>query len=164
MIYDSVVNNFFFFFDIQICFPANAYSDIAFPFLGLTALTLQPSANPVAVGTNVTISVNNPPIISSGTWLFGQGVVFLWSGGLIFDGSSYLYGITFNSSSYAITISNVNLNSSGLYALESMGSNKGRGDVTLEVQGELSLLSYINTYYHTLSVKNIVKKNITIYV
>ncbi|XP_056619313.1 carcinoembryonic antigen-related cell adhesion molecule 1 [Triplophysa dalaica] len=118
---------------------------LAFLFLicpeGLTALTLQPSANPVAVGTDVTISVNNPPIISFGAWLFGPSVVFLWSGGVTFNGSSYSTGITFNSASYALTISNVNLNSSGLYVLESMGANQGRGQVILDVQEPVSGVS-----------------------
>ncbi|KAA0703160.1 Carcinoembryonic antigen-related cell adhesion molecule 5 [Triplophysa tibetana] len=108
---------------------------------GLTALTLQPSANPVAVGTNVTISVNNPPNIPFGVWLFGPSIVFLWTGGVTFEGSSYSTGITFDNASYALTIINVNLNSSGLYVLESMGANKGRGVVTLDVQEPVSGVS-----------------------
>ncbi|KAI7806700.1 putative protein similar to vertebrate titin TTN [Triplophysa rosa] len=114
---------------------------LAFFQPSLTALTLQPSANPVPVGTNVTISVNNPPVISFGAWLFGPSVLFLWSPTVIFNGSAYSTGITFNSASYALTISNVNLNSSGLYVLESMGSIGGRGELTLDVQEPVSDVS-----------------------
>lgn len=117
---------------LTVCFTVN----IATLFLGLNALTLRASANPVPQGSNVTISVIDSTVISFGAWLFGPSVLFLWSPTVTFNGSAYTSGMTFNSVSYALTLNSVNLSSTGLYVLEVMGSNQGRGQMYLEVQGE----------------------------
>jgi len=113
---------------------------------GLCAVTLVPSQNPVAVGSNVTISLKDPIDITVGSWLFRSGTMFIWVTPYIFPGSSHQDGISLNISTYQLTLLSVTLNSSGLYVLEALSPNSSRADITLDVQGKLNkdLLTYLH--------------------
>ncbi|XP_067304999.1 carcinoembryonic antigen-related cell adhesion molecule 1 isoform X2 [Pseudorasbora parva] len=106
---------------------------------GLCALTLVPSQNPVTVGSNVTISVNDSTYIVAGTWLGpGPSTVFMWYPGGIYQGNGYRAGISFNNSTYQLTLLSVTLKSSGIYVLDSFAPTSIRAEITLDVQEPVS--------------------------
>ncbi|XP_026084499.1 carcinoembryonic antigen-related cell adhesion molecule 5-like isoform X1 [Carassius auratus] len=111
---------------------------------GLHALSLVPSQNPVAVGSNVTISVNDTETITVGTWLFGPSILFFCYPGGVFTGSGHQNGTEFNSSTYQLTLTSVTLKNSGLYVLEAL-QPKASAQITLEVQEPVSnLTAFVN--------------------
>lgn len=114
--------------------------------LGLYAVFLVPSINPVAVGSNVTISVNDTGTITVGLWLFGTSTLYMWYPGDLIQGTSHQIGTEFNSSTYQLTLSSVTLKNSGLYVLESLGPIKTRAEITLDVQGKLKKTSSNTTH------------------
>ncbi|KAF4103333.1 hypothetical protein G5714_016216 [Onychostoma macrolepis] len=105
---------------------------------GLYAVFLVPSKNPVAVGTNVTIKVNDTGIITVGLWLFGPSTLYMWYPGGLTQGASLQTGTEFDSSTYQLTLSSVTLKNSGLYVLESMVPIKTRAEIALDVQEPVS--------------------------
>ncbi|XP_043117033.1 carcinoembryonic antigen-related cell adhesion molecule 1 isoform X2 [Puntigrus tetrazona] len=105
---------------------------------GLHAVLLVPSKNPVAVGSNVTISVKDSETIALGTWLFGNGILYLWYPGGIAQGTSHYNGTEFDISTYQLTLFSVTLKNSGLYILESLVPTKIQGQITLDVQEPVS--------------------------
>nr|XP_055065809.1 carcinoembryonic antigen-related cell adhesion molecule 1 [Misgurnus anguillicaudatus] len=108
---------------------------------GLTALTLQPSANPVRVGTNVTIRVIGATSSPAGAWLFGPSVLFVWYSGSTLIGSSYENGIAFNNTTFDLFLPTVTLDSSGLYVFEDIGVNRSKAELILDVQAPISAVS-----------------------
>ncbi|XP_073667727.1 carcinoembryonic antigen-related cell adhesion molecule 1 isoform X2 [Paramisgurnus dabryanus] len=108
---------------------------------GLTAVTLQPSANPVRVGTNVTIKVIGSTSSPAGAWLFGPSVLFVWYSGSLLIGSSFENGIAFNNTTYDLFLPTVTLNSSGLYVFEDIGVNRSKAELILDVQEPISAVS-----------------------
>ncbi|XP_042596519.1 carcinoembryonic antigen-related cell adhesion molecule 5-like isoform X2 [Cyprinus carpio] len=112
---------------------------------GLYAVFLVPSKNPVAVGTNVTISVNDTGTITVGLWLFGPSTLFMWYQGNMIQGTSLQNGTEFNNSTYQLTLSSVTLRNSGLYVLEAFTPIKARAEMTLDVQEPVSnVTSFVN--------------------
>ncbi|KAK2903192.1 hypothetical protein Q8A67_007905 [Cirrhinus molitorella] len=105
---------------------------------GLYAVFLVPSKNPVAVGTNVTISVNDPGTITVGLWLFGPSTLFIWYSEEVIAGSGHQDGIEFNLTTYQLTLPSVTLKNSGLYALDALKPVKSRAEITLDVQEPVS--------------------------
>lgn len=91
----------------------------------------------MAVGTNVTISVNDTVTITVGLWLFGPSTLFMWYQGNMIQGTSLQNGTEFNNSTYQLTLSSVTLRNSGLYVLEAFTPIKARAEMTLDVQGKL---------------------------
>ncbi|XP_077065978.1 carcinoembryonic antigen-related cell adhesion molecule 1 [Siphateles boraxobius] len=116
----------FFFFLTLICIP------------GLCAVTLVPSQNPVAVGSNVTIRLSDPININVGSWVFRTGTLFIWVLQEIYPGSSHQAGIDLNITTYQLTLSSVTLNSSGVYVLEALSPSKTKAEITLDVQEPVS--------------------------
>ncbi|XP_059363641.1 hemicentin-1-like [Carassius carassius] len=111
---------------------------------GLYAVSLFPSQNPVAVGSNVTISVNDTETLTIGTWLFGPSILFLWYPGNVLTGSGHQNGTEFNSSTYQLTLTSVTLKNSGLYVLDAL-QPKVLAQITLEVQEPVSnLTAFVN--------------------
>ncbi|XP_052474649.1 carcinoembryonic antigen-related cell adhesion molecule 5 isoform X4 [Carassius gibelio] len=111
---------------------------------GLHALSLVPSQNPVAVGSNVTISVNDTETITVGTWLFGPSILFFWYPGGVLTGSGHQNGTEFNNSTYQLTLTSVTLKNSGLYVLEAL-QLKTQAKIALDVQEPVSnLTAFVN--------------------
>ncbi|XP_052002358.1 carcinoembryonic antigen-related cell adhesion molecule 1 isoform X1 [Xyrauchen texanus] len=108
---------------------------------GLSALTVVSSKNPVAVGSNVTLSLNDSITITVGSWLYGSGTVLFWYPGDTVTGSSFNEGMSFNNISYALTLTSVTLNRSGLYVLEKLSPPSSKGEFRLEVQEPVSNVS-----------------------
>lgn len=104
----------------------------------------------MAVGTNVTISVNDTVTITVGLWLFGPSTLFMWYQGNMIQGTSLQNGTEFNNSTYQLTLSSVTLRNSGLYVLEAFTPIKARAEMTLDVQGKLKKDSLI---LHTVKIK-----------
>ncbi len=102
---------------------------------------LVPSKNPVAIGSNVTISVNDTGTILVGLWLFGPSTLYMWYPGGIIQGTSLPNGTEFESSTYQLTLSSVTLKNSGVYVLESLAPVKTRSEIILDVQGKLKKTS-----------------------
>ncbi|XP_016319531.1 carcinoembryonic antigen-related cell adhesion molecule 5-like isoform X1 [Sinocyclocheilus anshuiensis] len=107
---------------------------------GLYAVFLVPSQNPVAVGSNVTISVNDTQPILFGLWLFESSTLFVWYPGEVFTGSGHQNGTEFDISTYQLTLPSVTLKNSGLYALDALRP-KARAVITLDVQEPVSNLT-----------------------
>ncbi|TRY95589.1 hypothetical protein DNTS_018370 [Danionella cerebrum] len=108
---------------------------------GLRAVTLVPSANPVAVGSNVTLSLNESVPITVGLWLFGSSTLIMWYNEDILTGSSHQEGIDFDINTYQLTLTSVTLKRSGLYALDALKPNKTNIEFLLEVQEPVSNIS-----------------------
>ncbi|XP_051574400.1 carcinoembryonic antigen-related cell adhesion molecule 1 [Myxocyprinus asiaticus] len=108
---------------------------------GLSALTVGSPKNPVAVGSNVTLSLNDSMTITVGSWLYGSGTVVFWYPGDTITGSSFDEGIAFNSSSYDLVLTSVTLSRSGLYVIESLKPLLSKGQFRLEVQDPVSNVS-----------------------
>uniref|UniRef100_A0A8C2PVA9 CEA cell adhesion molecule 1 n=1 Tax=Cyprinus carpio TaxID=7962 RepID=A0A8C2PVA9_CYPCA len=122
---------------------------------GLYAVFLVPSQNPVAVGSNVTISVNDTEPIIIGLWLFGPSTLFMWYPGDVLTGSGHQNGTEFNSSTYQLTLSSVTLKNSGLYVLDAL-KPRARAEITLDVQEPVSNLTAF------VSMTNLVEFNDTV--
>ncbi|KTF95751.1 hypothetical protein cypCar_00039329 [Cyprinus carpio] len=125
------------------------------PLLGLYAVFLVPSQNPVAVGSNVTISVNDTEPIIIGLWLFGPSTLFMWYPEEVLTGSGHQNGTEFNSSTYQLTLSSVTLKNSGLYVLDAL-KPRVRAEITLDVQEPVSNLTAF------VSMTNLVEFNDTV--
>ncbi|XP_052000699.1 carcinoembryonic antigen-related cell adhesion molecule 2-like [Xyrauchen texanus] len=108
---------------------------------GLYALTVVSLKNPVAVGSNVTLSLNDSMAIPVGSWLYESTVLVVWFPGNSLVGSSFNKGIAFNNITYELTLTSVTLRSSGLYALESLKPLLSKGEFRLEVEEPVSNLS-----------------------
>lgn len=107
------------------------------PLLGLYAMFLNVSQNPVAVGSNVTITPYDTGNIAVGLWLFGPSTLFMWYPGGFEQGPGRQNGTELNISTYQLTISSVTLKNSGLYVLEAMSPIKTRAVIALDVQGKM---------------------------
>ncbi|XP_051576743.1 carcinoembryonic antigen-related cell adhesion molecule 5-like [Myxocyprinus asiaticus] len=108
---------------------------------GLYALTVVSPKNPVAVGSNVTLSLNDSKAIPVGSWLYGPTVLVVWFPGDSLVGSSFNKEIAFNNITYELTLTSVTLRSSGLYVIESLKPLLSKGEFRLEVQEPVSNLS-----------------------
>lgn len=106
------------------------------PLLGLYALTLVPSQNPVVVGSNVTISLSDPINTALGSWLFGSSTLFIWSATNVFPGGSNQDGISLNITTYQLTLMSVTLKSSGIYVFQTFSPSSAKAEITLDVQGK----------------------------
>ncbi|XP_042611495.1 carcinoembryonic antigen-related cell adhesion molecule 1 isoform X2 [Cyprinus carpio] len=122
---------------------------------GLYAVFLVPSQNPVAVGSNITISVNDTEPIIIGLWLFGPSTLFMWYPEEVLTGSGHQNGTEFNSSTYQLTLSSVTLKNSGLYVLDAL-KPRVRAEITLDVQEPVSNLTAF------VSMTNLVEFNDTV--
>ncbi|XP_051722135.1 LOW QUALITY PROTEIN: carcinoembryonic antigen-related cell adhesion molecule 1 [Ctenopharyngodon idella] len=105
---------------------------------GLFAFILDPSQNPVAVGSNVTIRVNDFIPITVGSWLYESSILFMWYPEEILLGSNHQTEIEFNIATFQLTLSSVTLKSSGKYVLYSFRPNMTRAEITLDVQEPVS--------------------------
>ncbi|XP_067259855.1 carcinoembryonic antigen-related cell adhesion molecule 1 isoform X1 [Chanodichthys erythropterus] len=123
---------------------------------GLFAFTLDPSQNPVAVGSNVTISVKDPIPITVGSWLYESSILFMWYSEDLISGSNQQAGIQFNTTTFQLTLSSVTLKSSGKYALNALRPNNTRAEITLDVQEPVSNVTA------DVSMTNLVEFNDTV--
>ncbi|XDV40081.1 hypothetical protein PO909_009230 [Leuciscus waleckii] len=133
-----------FFFLTLICIP------------GLYALTLVPSQNPVAVGTNVTISLSEPINAAVGNWLFGSSTLFLWVSTTVYPGDSNQDGISLNITTYQLTLMSVTLKSSGIYVFQAFSPSTAKAEITLDVQEPISNVAA------NVSMTNLVEFNDTV--
>ncbi|CAM4699552.1 unnamed protein product [Leuciscus chuanchicus] len=133
-----------FFFLTLICIP------------GLYALTLVPSQNPVAVGTNVTISLSEPINAAVGNWLFGSSTLFLWVPTAVYPGDSNQDGISLNITTYQLTLMSVTLKSSGIYVFQAFNPSTAKAGITLDVQEPISNVAA------NVSMTNLVEFNDTV--
>ncbi|KAI2655339.1 Hemicentin-1 [Labeo rohita] len=107
---------------------------------------LNVSQNPVAVGSNVTITPYDTGNIAVGLWLFGPSTLFMWYPGGFEQGPGRQNGTELNISTYQLTISSVTLKNSGLYVLEAMSPIKTRAVIALDVQEPVSnVTAFVNT-------------------
>ncbi|RXN28129.1 carcinoembryonic antigen-related cell adhesion molecule 5-like isoform X1 [Labeo rohita] len=107
---------------------------------------LNASQNPVAVGSNVTITPYDTGNIAVGLWLFGPSTLFMWYPGGFEQGPGRQNGTELNISTYQLTISSVTLKNSGLYVLEAMSPIKTRAVIALDVQEPVSnVTAFVNT-------------------
>ncbi|KAK3571900.1 hypothetical protein QTP86_020544 [Hemibagrus guttatus] len=91
--------------------------------VGVTSLTLTSSANPQAVGGNVTLTLNPLMNITIGNWLFNGNVLLIWYPNQFIANENYKGRISFNLSTNQITLYSVQLSDSGLYKLQGMAPN-----------------------------------------
>ncbi|XP_036435737.1 carcinoembryonic antigen-related cell adhesion molecule 5-like [Colossoma macropomum] len=107
---------------------------------GVSTVTLVPSANPVAAGGNITLSVNPVISISAGTWLFQSSILAFWYPDNLMLGEGYAGRVSFNSSTLQLTLRSVQANDSGLYVLQGV-SPSVRAEVTLSIQEPITNVS-----------------------
>ncbi|KAF5904433.1 carcinoembryonic antigen-related cell adhesion molecule 5-like, partial [Clarias magur] len=73
----------------------------------VTSVSLVPSANPLAVGENVTITLNPQMNITVGSWLLGGNILVTFYPGGFKVNDGYTGRISFNTSTSQITLYSV---------------------------------------------------------
>ncbi|KAK3551611.1 hypothetical protein QTP70_019753 [Hemibagrus guttatus] len=86
------------------------------------AVSAKPSVA-VAVGGNVTLTLNPLMNITIGNWLFNGNVLLIWYPNQFIANENYKGRISFNLSTNQITLYSVQLSDSGLYKLQGMAPN-----------------------------------------
>ncbi|XP_076847354.1 carcinoembryonic antigen-related cell adhesion molecule 1 [Brachyhypopomus gauderio] len=119
---------------------------------GVSPLIVVPSSNPVAAGRNVTLTLNPATTIIAGNWLFEGNVMVFWYKEMFILEGSYGDRASFNSSSLQLSLGFVNVNDSGVYALQG-ASPPLRAQVVLSVQEPVTNVSF------TVSQTNLVEFN-----
>ncbi|XP_017561495.1 carcinoembryonic antigen-related cell adhesion molecule 1 [Pygocentrus nattereri] len=107
---------------------------------GVSTVALVPSANPVAAGGNITLSVNPAISISAGTWLFQSSILAFWYPGNFILGDVYAGRVSFDSLTLQLSLHSVQTNDSGLYVLQGV-TPKVRAEITLSVQEPITNVS-----------------------
>lgn len=117
----SINSSFFLFFYIWVLVPACSES-------------LQASQNPLAVGSNVTLSSNSS--VSAGAWVFNNDIVVMIFGGGYIISDQWKDRVTFSSTSNqtSLAISSLQVADSGTYTLQAL--NLFRVQLQLSVQGK----------------------------
>ncbi|XP_058252126.1 carcinoembryonic antigen-related cell adhesion molecule 5-like [Hemibagrus wyckioides] len=119
---------------------------------GVTSLTLTSSANPQAVGGNVTLTLNPLMNITIGTWSFNGNFMLIWFPNQLSVNENYKGRISFNLSTNQITLYSVQVSDSGLYKLQGMEPNLNV-ELTQSVQVPITNVSL------TVSKTNLVEFN-----
>ncbi|XP_027003925.2 carcinoembryonic antigen-related cell adhesion molecule 5-like [Tachysurus fulvidraco] len=122
---------------------------------GVASQTLIPSANPLVVGGNVTLTLNPLMNISAGNWLFDGNILMLWYPDQFIVSDSYKERISFNSSTRQITLYSAQVSDSGLYVLQGLKPNV-KAELILSVQVPITNVSL------TVSKTQLVEFNATV--
>lgn len=119
---------------------------------GISSLSLTPSANPLAVGGNVSLTPKPLMNITAGTWLLNGSVLVLFYPDHFFVSDSHKGRMFFNLSTSQICLYSVQVTDSGLYELQGISPNV-KADLHLSVQGKLSYTNkqkYFTTDFYIL--------------
>ncbi|XP_053349996.1 carcinoembryonic antigen-related cell adhesion molecule 1 [Clarias gariepinus] len=119
---------------------------------GVTSVSLIPSANPLAVGENVTITLNPQMNITVGSWLLGGNILVTFYPGGIAVNDSYRGRISLNTSTSQISLYSVQVSDSGLLVLQAFIP-------TVNAQLQLSVQEKITNVSLTVSNTNLVEFN-----
>ncbi|XP_072536669.1 carcinoembryonic antigen-related cell adhesion molecule 1 [Salminus brasiliensis] len=122
---------------------------------GVSTVTLVPSANPVRVGENVTLSVSPAMAIDAGTWQFENSFLVFWYPGSVTVGKEYTGRVSFSSSTLELSLHSLQVNDSGLYVLQGVNPIV-QAEVSLSVQAPITDVSL------TASVTKLVEFNDTV--
>ncbi|XP_045900470.1 carcinoembryonic antigen-related cell adhesion molecule 5-like [Micropterus dolomieu] len=88
-------------------------------FLASSAVEVQPSINPAAVGDTVTLSLSPSITLKSGSWAVGESLILTWVGNQLAVFPSHSGRATANVLTGALTLSSVKVADSGVYAVQS---------------------------------------------
>ncbi|KAI5105928.1 carcinoembryonic antigen-related cell adhesion molecule 5 precursor, partial [Silurus meridionalis] len=121
-------------------------------FSGVSSLTVIPSANPLAVGGNVTLTLNPHINISAGGWLLDGNILVFWYPGMFIVSDSYKGRVAFNTSTSQFSLYSVQVTDSGVYALQGMSP-------TVNAELRLSVQEPITNVSLTVSKTNLVEFN-----
>lgn len=113
----------------------------------------------MAVGRNVTFTLNPPINITAGSWLFDGNILVFWYPGQFIVSDNYKGRLSFNSSTSQITLHSVQVSDSGPYVLQGMNPAV-KVELRLSVQGEFCIQlqtnftsSYDICYLVTVKIK-----------
>ncbi|KAF4088389.1 hypothetical protein AMELA_G00082400 [Ameiurus melas] len=119
---------------------------------GVSSLSLTPSVNPLAVGENVTLTLNPQMNITVGTWMLDGRVLVLWYPNQFIVNDSYKGQISFNLFTSQISVYSAQVNNSGLYVLQGMVP-------AVNAELKLSVQEPITNVSLTVSKTNLVEFN-----